>query len=64
MWSTKSELEFLKDIGQYGEKSTGRKRSRKKCLTGYIRGCESRADWTGIDKDAVLAFAKELLKHS
>ena len=64
MWSTKSEMDFLKEIGQHSTKSTGKPRDRKKCLVGYLKGCEKRDNWNGINKEVVVSFAEQLLEHS
>ena len=54
LWETHNEIMFLENIGSYGPT----KRDKKKCLTGYLKGCELRDDWDGLDKDVIINQAK------
>lgn len=63
MWTTASEIDFIKGIGTFSIQGKGGLYSRKELLSGYISSCQLRAKWGSIDRSAVMDFAKmELAK--
>jgi len=57
-WNTDAELAFIDKLGSF----TKTMFTRKQLLTNYIRSLEDRADWHRLDKDRIIAYAKEALK--
>lgn len=60
MWTTASEINFIKHLGTH---STALMRgvTIKELLTGYLSGCEIRVNWEKIDREAVVDFARKRL---
>jgi hypothetical protein len=56
-WTTEDEIAFIAYLG----KRLGRF-DRDKLLQGYIKGCERRINWGGIDRAKVVIFANEGLQ--
>ena len=58
--NTSFELSFIKKIGLH---STGRiMPNRREMLTRYIKSLELRANWYGLDKEAILQAAQSELQ--
>lgn len=63
-WTTGMEIKFIKGIGTFAKESTAVKQcTRAELLTRYIGAANLRSDWTGIDRDKVIGFAEECLRH-
>jgi hypothetical protein len=59
-YETDDEILYIQSIGRTHLNTA--KLPRKEILQGYIDGCHLRTDWTGMEKDVVIAFATEELK--
>jgi hypothetical protein len=58
-WHTQDEKKFLKGIGTYNTKNSQIKLTTKeKLLEGYLKGCQKRVAWGGLDKGEIIEFAK------
>jgi hypothetical protein len=59
-YGTDDEILYIQSMGRNHLMTA--KLPRKELLQGYIDGCHLRTDWTGMEKDVVIAFATEELK--
>ena len=59
-WNTKAEITYLKKIGRWDREHP---RNRQKCLEGYLTGSKLREHWNDINREEVIDFATELLRH-
>lgn len=57
---TRHELNFINNLGNH-QMDNILPKNRKKCLIGYLKGCELRDDWAGLDKKVCVAMAEALL---
>jgi len=65
-WKTETEIAFIKGIGMdvHGAKCDRVMLStRKKLLEGYLNGIKYRENWGDMDKNVVIAFAREELRQ-
>lgn len=53
------ELDFLDNIGTFREMPG----NPLKLLRGYLRGVETRMDWGTMDKEKIIAHAKERIRE-
>jgi hypothetical protein len=60
MYTTDSELLFIKRLGEWSKSNGGKPRDREKCLKGYIESVPLRKNWGDIDPDIVENYAKTL----
>lgn len=66
-WGTPSELRFIKNIGtgkHNCESARVNTKSRKELLEGYLAGTKLRYNWGNIDKEKVIEFTKECIRHA
>ena len=62
-WQTQDELKFIRGLGHHRnwrEEVTLEK--KRDLLRGYLEGCELRARWAGLDREKIIAFARNELK--
>lgn len=62
-WTTKNEMEHIDTLvdGTYKRWSEGAVQDPVKLLKSYLRSCERRTEWGGMDKGEVVAYANEHL---
>lgn len=58
-WGTTQELEYLENIGTFGNVSL----TEKQMLQNYLNPIYPKVDWGMIDKGKVLEFAKKRLAN-
>lgn len=60
MYTTKNELDFLRDLGtgKYSDVKRKKNRTRDHILKGYLIGCENRKKWENIDREIILKTIK------
>lgn len=58
-WTTENEKEWLNNLGTHRRNGLPKKESLEK----YLEASEKRTDWGSINKEKVLAYAKELLER-
>lgn len=61
MWSTESEVKFLKGLGTYSNILKGGEKTLKDLLAGYVRGLDRRKKWDNIDKGIIKNVALGML---
>lgn len=59
-WTQKGEVEFIRNIGTHSECGM----TRAELLEKYIKACELRKRWVGIDGKRMKAYAERLLAES
>ena len=63
-WTTRSEINFIKGLGTFARKDRAvERRTRGELLALYIAAAHKRVNWDAIDKNAVIQFAQEALRH-
>ncbi|WP_054032502.1 hypothetical protein [Desulfatitalea tepidiphila] len=62
-WTTGIEINFLKGLGSHGKPDRPTRLPRAELLARYIAAAETRERWDGIDRDQVIGFAQECLRH-
>ena len=66
-WGTPTELKFIKNIGtgrHRCESARVNNKSRKELLEGYLAGAKLRHNWEDIEKEKVIEFTKECIRHA
>lgn len=58
-WTTTTEIDFLNNIGTFGDTPGDPLR----LLKGYLKGAETRTKWGTIDKEKVIAHAKARIRE-
>lgn len=59
MWN---EIEFLRRLGEW-RPNLYRQHTRAALLLGYLRSCERRDDWGGLDREALIELARNYLRQ-
>ena len=54
-------MDFLRHLGSYGPHAKDFRLNKADLLRGYIAGAKRRENWGGIDRQAVIDYAFELL---
>ena len=63
-WTTRTEINFLKGLGSFGNPERATRVPRSELLARYIQAAETRDRWDGIDKKKAIEFAQECLRHA